>query len=53
MVNEHGRIMIGGISPGGSVGAAGGWPADGGHSFLSPWPSYGLGKFLVIDPTTC
>ena len=53
VVNEHGRIMIGGISPGGSVGAAGGWPAGGGHSFLSPWPSYGLGKFLVIDPTTC
>jgi hypothetical protein len=32
---------VGGISSGGSVGAAGGWLLGGGHSALSP--NYGLG----------
>ena len=35
------RLLVGGLSPGGSVGAAGGWLLGGGHSALSP--SYGLG----------
>ena len=46
-VNEHGRIMVGGISPGGSVGAAGGWLASGGHSFLLPVV---LVNFLLWTP---
>ena len=40
--HQHGRFLIGGISVGGSVGAAGGWIMGAGHSALSP--SYGLGK---------
>lgn len=48
-VNEHGRLMVGGVSTGGSIGTTGGWLAGGGHSFLSP--SYGLGKVFVDDPT--
>ena len=43
-VNTYGRLMVGGISVGGSVGSSGGWLAGGGHSTLSP--SYGLGKIL-------
>ena len=43
-VNNYGRLMVGGISVGGSVGSSGGWLAGGGHSALSP--SYGLGKIL-------
>ena len=39
--NATGRILVGGVSARGSVGAAGGWLAGGGHSALSP--SYGLG----------
>ena len=38
---QHNRIIVGGISAGGSVGAAGGWLAGGGHSLLAP--NYGLG----------
>jgi hypothetical protein len=37
----QGRVIVGGISAGGSVGAAGGWVLGGGHSILSP--KYGLG----------
>ncbi|KIK82228.1 hypothetical protein PAXRUDRAFT_724342 [Paxillus rubicundulus Ve08.2h10] len=44
-VNQHGRLMVGGISVGGSVGASGGWLAGGGHSILSP--TYGLGTFVI------
>ena len=40
-VDQQGRFIIGGISPGGSVGAAGGWVMGGGHSAFSP--SLGLG----------
>jgi len=40
-VNQYGRMMVGGASLGGSVGAAGGWLQGGGHSALSP--TYGLG----------
>ena len=48
VVNEYGRLMIGAICVGGSVGAAGGWLAGGGHSTLSP--GYGLGEILVDKP---
>ena len=41
-VNNYGRLMVGGLSAGGSIGSSGGWLAGGGHSALSP--SYGLGK---------
>jgi hypothetical protein len=41
-VQAQGRVMVGGISAGGSVGAAGGWVHGGGHSVLSP--QHGLGK---------
>lgn len=46
-VNNYGRMMVGGLSDGGSVGSSGGWLAGGGHSALSP--TYGLGKILM-DP---
>lgn len=40
----HNRVLVGGLSPEGSVGAAGGWIQGGGHSALSP--KYGLGPSL-------
>ncbi|KAF8835607.1 FAD-binding domain-containing protein [Paxillus ammoniavirescens] len=46
-VNQHGRIMVGAMSYGASVGAAGGWLAGGGHSVLSP--TYGLGVDNAIE----
>ncbi|KIM51123.1 hypothetical protein SCLCIDRAFT_683329 [Scleroderma citrinum Foug A] len=53
-VNQYGRMMVGGITPGGSIGAAGGWLQGGGHSVLSP--TYGLGvdnaiEITVVTPT--
>lgn len=42
------RILVGGVSAGGSVGAAGGWLLGGGHSVLSPY--YGLGKLPQHAP---
>ncbi|KAH7921689.1 FAD-binding domain-containing protein [Leucogyrophana mollusca] len=47
--NAQGRIMVGGASAGGSVGAAGGWVLGGGHSALSP--TYGLGVDNVVEMT--
>ncbi|TFK57070.1 FAD-binding domain-containing protein [Heliocybe sulcata] len=47
--NEHNRILVGGLTHGGSVGAAGGWILGGGHSALSP--SYGLGVDNVLQFT--
>ena len=38
---QHNRVIVGGISARGSVGAAGGWLAGGGHSPIAP--NYGLG----------
>ena len=38
---KQGRFIVGGISIGGSVGAAGGWVMGGGHSINSP--KFGLG----------
>ena len=38
---QKGRFIVGGISPGASVGAAGGWVMGGGHSVTSP--KFGLG----------
>ncbi|KIK22580.1 hypothetical protein PISMIDRAFT_499320 [Pisolithus microcarpus 441] len=46
-VNQNGRMMVGGASLGGSVGAGGGWLQGGGHSALSP--TYGLGT-LKCEP---
>ncbi|KAI9464375.1 hypothetical protein HD554DRAFT_2281222 [Boletus coccyginus] len=46
-VNNYGRLMVGGISVGGSVGSSGGWLAGGGHSMLSP--SYGLGVDNALE----
>ena len=40
-VQKQGRFIVGGISPGASVGAAGGWVMGGGHSVFSP--KFGLG----------
>ena len=45
--NASGRVLVGGASPGGSVGAAGGWLLGGGHSALSP--SFGLGEYAGSD----
>lgn len=41
------RTIVGGISPNGTVGAAGGWITGGGHSILSP--TYGLGVDNVLQ----
>jgi hypothetical protein len=38
--------LVGGISPNGTVGAAGGWIMGGGHSVLSP--TYGLGAHFGL-----
>ncbi|KAF9236142.1 hypothetical protein BU15DRAFT_77242 [Melanogaster broomeanus] len=46
-VNQYGRMMVGGYSAGGSIGAAGGWLAGGGHSALAP--TYGLGVDNAIE----
>ncbi|KAH9945279.1 FAD-binding domain-containing protein [Epithele typhae] len=43
------RTIVGGASPGGSVGAASGWLLGGGHSALSP--SYGLGVDNTLEIT--
>ncbi|KAL4064183.1 hypothetical protein V8B97DRAFT_2105927 [Scleroderma yunnanense] len=48
-VNQYGRMMVGGTSLGGSVGAAGGWLQGGGHSPLAP--TYGLGVDNAIEIT--
>jgi hypothetical protein len=46
-VHAQGRDLVGGISQGGSIGAAGGWLMGGGHSALAP--TYGLGVDNVIE----
>jgi len=40
-VQKHGRVLVGGLSADGTVGAAGGWLLGGGHGIISP--QYGLG----------
>ncbi|KAI0329054.1 FAD-binding domain-containing protein [Cubamyces sp. BRFM 1775] len=47
VANASGRTIVGGVSDGGSVGAAGGWLLGGGHSALSP--AYGLGVDNVLE----
>ncbi|KAJ7110781.1 hypothetical protein C8R43DRAFT_1113617, partial [Mycena crocata] len=47
LADQHNRSVAGGFSPGGTVGAAGGWPLGGGHSVLSPF--YGLGVDNVLQ----
>ena len=46
---QHNRVIVGGISARGSVGAAGGWLAGGGHSAIAP--SYGLGALNFAETT--
>ncbi|KAF8904749.1 hypothetical protein CPB84DRAFT_1772742 [Gymnopilus junonius] len=51
--NKHNRSLPGGLSPYGTVGAAGGWQLGGGHSALSRY--FGLGvdnalQFTVVLP---
>lgn len=41
------RVIVGGISANGSVGAAGGWISGAGHSIISP--TYGLGVDNVLQ----
>ena len=45
-VTAANRVLVGGASVGGSVGAAGGWLLGGGHSALTP--TYGLGTQLLF-----
>ncbi|KAF8340248.1 hypothetical protein F5887DRAFT_1062652 [Amanita rubescens] len=47
--NTNNRTIVGGLSIGGSVGAAGGWIQGGGHSILSP--KFGLGVDNAIQFT--
>lgn len=47
--NDRKRVLVGGVSVGGSVGASGGWIQGGGHSILSS--RYGLGVDNVIQFT--
>ena len=44
VAETHGRVIVGGTSAGGSIGAAGGWFMGGGHGAISP--RYGLGKYI-------
>ncbi|KAH9944362.1 FAD-binding domain-containing protein [Epithele typhae] len=46
-VNAKDRAIVGGQSPGGTVGAAAGWVLGGGHSPLSP--TFGLGVDNVLE----
>ncbi|KAH7914858.1 hypothetical protein BJ138DRAFT_1143106 [Hygrophoropsis aurantiaca] len=46
-IQAQGRMMVGGVSVGGSVGASGGWVLGGGHSALSP--TYGLGVDNTVE----
>ncbi|KAI0363913.1 FAD-binding domain-containing protein [Pilatotrama ljubarskyi] len=48
-VNAKNRVLVGGLSAGGTVGAASGWILGGGHSILSP--SFGLGVDNVLEFT--
>lgn len=45
-VDSFNHTIVGGVAPGGDVGAAGGWVQGGGHSIISP--TYGLGQFAFI-----
>ncbi|THU91906.1 FAD-binding domain-containing protein [Dendrothele bispora CBS 962.96] len=45
----NGRMIVGGLSAGGSVGSAGGWISGGGHSAFAP--RHGLGVDNVIQFT--
>ncbi|KAI6039160.1 hypothetical protein EDC04DRAFT_1789053 [Pisolithus marmoratus] len=49
VANQNGRMLVGSISLGGSVGAGGGWLQGGGHSALSP--THGLGVDNTIEMT--
>ncbi|KAF5335049.1 hypothetical protein D9758_016321 [Tetrapyrgos nigripes] len=47
--HANGRLIVGGLIPGGTVGAAGGWMQGGGHSAFSP--QHGLGVDNVVQFT--
>ncbi|KAI0806129.1 hypothetical protein BC629DRAFT_1144164 [Irpex lacteus] len=49
LADQHDRLIIGGFSVGGTVGAGGGWPVGGGQSIMSPF--YGLGVDNVLQYT--
>lgn len=44
--DAHSRLLVGGLSAGGSVGSAASWAIGGGHSALAP--NYGLGEWSEI-----
>jgi hypothetical protein len=46
-IQKQGRVLVGGLTAGGSIGAAGGWLMGGGHSAIAP--EYGLGVDNVIE----
>ena len=46
-VQKQGLYIVGGLSGGGTVGAAGGWVMGGGHSMFSP--KFGLGMSLLFS----
>ncbi|KAJ3502335.1 hypothetical protein NLJ89_g8935 [Agrocybe chaxingu] len=45
-VNQQGRFILGGISMGGTVGAAGGWILGAGHSTFAPTFGFGVDNVL-------
>jgi len=45
-IEKQGRFVVGGVSQGGSVGAAGGWAMGAGHSALSARHGLGIIPFL-------
>ncbi|KAF5371347.1 hypothetical protein D9758_004186 [Tetrapyrgos nigripes] len=49
---ENGRTIIGGLSAGGSVGAAGGWISGGGHSAFAPQHGLGVDNAIQITIVT-
>ncbi|KAF5371346.1 hypothetical protein D9758_004187 [Tetrapyrgos nigripes] len=49
---ENGRTIIGGLSAGGSVGAAGGWISGGGHSAFAPQHGLGIDNAIQITIVT-
>ncbi|KAF8157198.1 hypothetical protein B0H34DRAFT_789625 [Crassisporium funariophilum] len=48
-VQQEGRFIVGGLSAGSSVGAAGGWIMGGGHSAFAPRHGLGVDNVLQFD----
>ncbi|GLB39902.1 putative oxygen-dependent FAD-linked oxidoreductase family protein [Lyophyllum shimeji] len=51
-VEAEGRFILGGLSPGGSVGAAGGWVQGGGHSAFAARYALGVDNVLQFAVVT-